>query len=109
MKNLLKTSLAVAALGLALTAPAVAQDRIGDNRYAVTLDAVDTHPATPEAAKRTLVRIENAALVVCGASSSSLREVKSAVRRSVCWHDAMADALTRIGDPQLALAYNNKH
>ncbi|WP_067734365.1 UrcA family protein [Novosphingobium naphthalenivorans] len=114
MKNLLYSSpatfgAAVAVLGLAVAAPAAAQDRIGVNRYAVTLQPVDRHPATPEAARRTLARIGKAALAVCGASPFSLREVTWSVRHSACWRDSVADAVTRIDDPLLTAAYSNTH
>lgn len=85
--------------------PAQAQDRIGTDRYAVVVK-VAAHPATPRAARRTLARIERAALAVCGASSFSLREVRMSVRDSACWHSSVAEAVASAGDPLLSAAYH---
>ncbi|MCT2401490.1 UrcA family protein [Novosphingobium mangrovi (ex Huang et al. 2023)] len=104
MKTKLYPSL-VAALCIATAAPAAAQDKVGPNSYAVTLQLADLHPDTPEAARRMLARIENAALTVCGASSFSLREVKLSVRRSTCWRNSVAETVTRIDAPLLTLAH----
>lgn len=109
MKNLLYPSLAMAAFGFATACPAAAQDRIGADRYAVTLREVDAHPATPDAARRTLARIGKAALAACGASSSNLREVNRSIARSACWRDSVADTVARIGDPLLTRVYDNGH
>lgn len=99
--------LAAAALCAAIAMPATAQEaRIGPDRYAVTLHRARRHPATPRAARRTLARIEAAALAVCGASPFSLREVKQAVRDSPCWRDAVAGTMAGIDDPLLLQAYH---
>ena len=99
--------LAAAALCAAIATPATAQEaRIGADRYTVTLHRAELHPATPGAARRTLARIEAAALDVCGASQFSLRDVKRAVRYSACWRDAVAGTMARIDDPLLLQAYH---
>jgi UrcA family protein len=100
--------LTAAALCAAIAMPATAQEaKIGPDRYAVTLYRAQLHPATPGAARRTLGRIEAAALDVCGASPFSLREMKQAVRDSTCWRDAMAGTMARIDDPLLLQAYHH--
>lgn len=96
----------LALFGLALVAPAAArQPEAGTATATVRIARLDRHPATPAAARRVLVRIDRALLEVCGASDFSLREVKAATRQSACWKDGMADAVARIGDPALRLAY----
>ena len=80
---------------------AVAQDQPGSETHAITLHGVNTHPATIRAARKTLARIGEAALAVCGAPDSSLHDVKMAARASTCWHESMMKTLARIDDPPL--------
>jgi UrcA family protein len=99
--------LAAAALCAAIAMPATAREaKVGADRYAVTLHRAQLHPATPDAARQTIARIEAAALDVCGASPFSLREMKQAVRDSACWRDAVAGTMAQIDDPLLLQAYH---
>lgn len=99
--------LTAAVLCAALAMPAIAQEKkIGPDRYAVTVQRADLHPATPAAARRTLARIEAAALAVCGGSDASLSAMKLAVRHSACWRDSMAGTMAGIDDPLLRQAYH---
>ena len=102
MNRLLALQTLAAALWIAVASPAIAQERIGPDRYAIALPKEDLHPATPHAARRVLVHIEDAALAVCGATPSSLSEIRLAVRRSPCWKDAVAGAVARTRDVLLA-------
>jgi UrcA family protein len=95
----------VAAL-LASPGPARPRD-IALDRQAVVLKHLDSHPATPGAARRTLARLDRAALDVCGASQGSLVELKRAIRASACWRESMDDVLSRIDDPRLRDAYTH--
>ncbi len=89
-----------------LVAPVTAQRaETGAERNTILLRHVDRHPATPGAARRSLARIDRAALEVCGAFDSSLRELKDAIHRSACWREAMAGAVAQIDDPMLSAAY----
>ena len=97
-----------AALCAAIASPAVAQEKIGPDRYAVTVRRAGLHPATPAAARRTLARIEAAALAVCGGSEVSFSALKLAIQHSPCWRDAMADTMARIDDPLLLDAYHHR-
>ena len=109
MKTMRTPFLAIAALGAMIALPGVAQEReVGPGRYAVTVHRAQLHPGTPRAARRTIARIEAAALEACGASPVSLREVKLAVRDSDCWRDSMAAAMERIDDPLLLSAYHHE-
>lgn len=81
--------------------PLGAQDRSGLETYAVTLENLNIRPVTINAAERTLVRIEEAALEVCGVPRGSLRHVRRAVRKSACWRDSVDRAVSAIGDPLL--------
>jgi UrcA family protein len=105
----MKTTLYSFALALTLCTginqPALSQERIGTDEYAVTLLGADMRPATPQAARRMVKRIENAALMVCGATPGALAEVTRAIRRSACWRETMARTIGRIDDPLLAQAY----
>ena len=105
----MKTTLCSFAVALtlctAIAQPALSQARIGTDEYAVTLPGADMHPATPQAARRTMKRIENAALIVCGATPGTLADVTRAVRRSACWRETMERTMSRIDNPLLAQAY----
>lgn len=92
----------------ALASPTCAQDRTGADRYTMVVKAA-AQPNTVQGARRTLGRIERAALAVCGASPFSLRELRLAVRDSACWRGSVADAVARIGDPTLNAAYRAHH
>lgn len=89
------------ALGAVLSAPAIAQVKVGPETYALTIANVDVRPKTISAARRTWVRIDEAALVVCGVPPGSLRQVRQAARRSACWKVSMDRAITAIGNPLL--------
>jgi UrcA family protein len=101
----MKNRVALAIALTALSAPCLAQEvQVGPDRYAVTLRRADLQSTTPAATRRSLARIDRAAMAVCGASGSLL-EVKRAIRRSACWRESMADALRRIDDPHLSQAW----
>lgn len=103
MKHILTLTLLLA---LAAPAPAAAAEvAMGSDRYAVTVRRVDLRPATPAAARRTIIRLGEAAESVCGASGASLREVRLALRRSACWHESMAEVVSRIDSPLLSHAW----
>ena len=57
---------------------------------------------SPAAARRLFMRIGEAALEACGASTFSLPDYQIATRSSRCWRDAVDDATRRIGDPTLS-------
>jgi hypothetical protein len=69
-------------------------------------------PATPArddaTARRSIAKLNKAAMAVCGASDGSFAQVKAAVRQSPCWHQAMTGALARIDDATLR-AWWEKH
>lgn len=98
---------AIGAASLASTPqPANAGQRADDLTRTVMVK-VDRQPASDTAAQRLLRRLDVAAAEACGVSSSSLVEVRRAVRRSDCWHRAMATAVDQIGHPRLAAAFQN--
>lgn len=105
MKRLHSTLTATACALLAT--PCNAQEtQLGSDRYAATVRSPNLHPTTPSAARRTLNRIDAAALAVCGVSSFSLPQVLAAERRSTCWREAMAGAMVHVDDPLLLDAYH---
>ncbi|MEG3177275.1 UrcA family protein [Sphingomonas sp. RB3P16] len=90
-----------------LAPPCIAQEtQLGPDQYAATVRSPDLRPTTLSGARRTLNRIDAAALAVCGVPSVSLREVIAAERRSACWREAMAGAMVRVDDPLLLRAYH---
>jgi len=70
----------------------------------VTLRNIDLHPATAAIARRTMRRIDEAALSVCGASDA-LFEARRAIRASSCWQEAAGNAARQSGNPLLAQAF----
>jgi UrcA family protein len=67
---------------------------------------VNLHPATPAEAKRVVLKIDDAALRVCGASGFSLAEAKAAMRASSCWQEAAGNAVLRSGSLLLERAFD---
>lgn len=55
-------------------------------------------------ARHLLRRIGDAALETCGASPSSLAELRWITAVSPCWRDAVAQAVRRIDNPMLSAA-----
>lgn len=91
------------------TTPCLAQVRqIGPDRYAMSVRHADRPSTTRAAVRRVLERIDAAALEVCGASSFSLREVRSAMRRSSCWRDAMTGAMAQVDDPLVSATHRKR-
>ncbi|MCJ2184773.1 UrcA family protein [Novosphingobium sp. 1949] len=109
MKTLLSNGPLALGAALALcgasSAPAQAPQRTGADTYSIALSGYDAPPATRQAARRSLARIEAAAMRVCGASGFSLPEVRRAVRESACWRDAVASTLAGLDAPWLRQAY----
>ncbi|MFA5965332.1 MAG: UrcA family protein [Sphingomonas sp.] len=95
----------LAALLLCTAQAASAADRPGEVTESVTLRGVTRNPATPRAATRLLHRIGDAAMLTCGASATSLADMKQAVRASPCWRDSVAETVRRIDDPLLSAAH----
>ena len=92
-----------------MTTPCFARVRqIGPDRYAMAVRHADRPVTTYAAARQVVSRIDSAALEVCGVSSSSLRDVRLATRRSPCWRDAMAGAMARVDDPMVRDAYRQR-
>jgi len=71
----------------------------------VTVRHINLHPTSSAEATRAMLRIDDAALRVCGASGFSLMEAKAALRASLCWQEAAGNAALRSGNPVLARAF----
>lgn len=71
----------------------------------VTVRHINLHPTSSAEATRTMFRIDDAALRVCGASGFSLAEAKAALRASLCWREAAGNAALRSGSPLLERAF----
>jgi hypothetical protein len=68
---------------------------------------INVNPQTPAAAMHTLNQLQDAAMEACGASAFSLSEYKAAVRASRCWHDSLAEVVTRLDSTQLTRAFES--
>lgn len=102
-------ALAAALILMTAAMPVAAQERqIGPDRYAVIVRGADLHPATPDAARRTLTRIAAAARTACGGSRDSLREIQQTVGQSTCWRRAVAETVLQIDDPLLTRAHGTQ-
>lgn len=92
-----------------LAAPCLARGAQTDpNRLVIALRRADLSSGSPAAIRRSLARIDRAAMAACGASGFSLREMTLAVHHSDCWRRTMTDALRQIGDPHLSQAWQNR-
>lgn len=68
---------------------------VGSGRYTVSLRLAEHSPTMPDAARRTAARIDVVALSICDGSKSSLPKIKRSVREFSCWHNRIADAVSR--------------
>jgi len=93
-------TIALGAMLLGLAGPAGARAQT----ESITLHHIDLHPATAAAARRSMRRIDEAALSVCGADGA-LVEAKRAIRTGPCWQEAAGNAARHSGDPLLAQAF----
>ncbi len=91
-------------LGLLLLGTACPVEAGRAETASVTLRHIDLHPATATAARRSMRRIDEAALNVCGASGA-LVEAKRGIRASSCWQEAAGNAARYSGDPLLEQAF----
>jgi len=98
MNNFIRLVLA-APLGLATIPVVHAEEQIGPDRYAMTLKDVNVRPKSPEEARKTLSRIEGAALALCGAPRGSSSYLKRSVMKSACFKESVADAVRKIDNP----------
>jgi UrcA family protein len=97
MLTVCRTTIAV--LGFALAIPVHAADAGTETVIVRVARPIDNSPAGMRRLER---RIAVAALEACGASASSLSEVKDAGLRSACWQQSYADAIAQVGSPAKA-------
>lgn len=88
-----------------LTAATLVAAPLRADPVSVTVRHINLQPATPAEARHVFLKIDEAALRVCGASGFSLAEAKAAMRTSPCWQEAAGTAL-RSGNPLLAQAFD---
>ncbi|WP_374470871.1 UrcA family protein [Phenylobacterium sp.] len=97
-------SILLGALALALIVPAAAQAR----EESVAVRTGDLSLSRQADAQRLLRRLDRAALDVCGASISSVREVQAAIRASDCYAQAMDQAVAQVGSPAVSDLYRQR-
>ncbi|MBW8812471.1 MAG: UrcA family protein [Caulobacterales bacterium] len=100
MKRLIATAAALAVL--AGPAAALADGPAATSSRAVSASGLDLSRATD--ANVMAMRLDRAALSVCGASEFSARDVQTDVRRSACYRDAMDRALSALSAPAVSAA-----
>jgi len=91
-------------LGALLFGAVCSTNAAGAQTASVTLRHIDLHPSSAAIAKRTMRRIDEAALSVCGADGA-LIEAKREIRSGPCWQEAAGNAARHSGDPLLAQAF----
>ena len=86
-------ALAAVTLMLSLCSAAMAAAAGRGDIVTVKVRTANAKPRNEAEARVLLRALGNAAQEACGASSFSLPAVRVAVRRSACWHEAMARAV----------------
>ena len=95
------------AIALALAVPAAVQAAPAPQiTSSVAARHGDLDLNNPAHASIMLRRLDVAALSVCGASDGSLSEIKTAVRRTSCYVDAMNGAVSRLAAPTVSAAFH---
>lgn len=94
----------LANVGTPASAPLAARTNLFDDQYDVRIHRPARQAQDDAQARRQLARLDKAVMETCGASDTSLPDVKSATCNGPCWHRAMSDAVMQVGDPKLASA-----
>jgi UrcA family protein len=69
----------------------------------------DLNVSNPQGAATLYQRIVKAANNVCGSRDVGSRNLESQATLNACVHKAIADAVTKVGQPQLFAIYNSKN
>jgi UrcA family protein len=93
---------------LASSFAAVCTAADGDRTFSVTVKYGDLNVSNPEGAATLYRRIVAAANGVCGANDND-RNLYSRATLNACIHKATADAVTKVGRPELFAVYNSKN
>ena len=92
--------------GAGLSASILLATPLRADPVSITVRHINLHPATPGEAMHAFLKIDEAALRVCGASPFSLAEAKMAMRASPCWQEAAGAAARQSGNALLAQAFD---
>jgi UrcA family protein len=107
----LKTSTLIA-IGLAFAVGAAGSAAIAGEsdaaREAVRVSYADLNLSNPADSAVMLERLRGAALEACGAPVQSVKDWRWAVRRSDCFEQSMARAVTQLHSPALSQAYSRQ-
>lgn len=95
------------ALALSLGAVSSAADRSDSPRMVVNYG--DLNLSTREGAAALYGRITAAADEVCNAYAVDIRDLAGEEQARACVHKAIADAVTKVGRPELFAIYNAKY
>jgi UrcA family protein len=69
----------------------------------------DLNLSNPQGAAKLYSRIATAAYEVCKSFDINSRDLGSRARLTACLHKAIADAVTKVGQPELLAIYNAKN
>ncbi|HEV7444952.1 MAG TPA: UrcA family protein [Steroidobacteraceae bacterium] len=80
-----------------------------DGTVSETVKYEDLNVSNPQGAATLYRRIAKAADDVCGSYHVDSRNLESKASLNACIHKAIADAVTKVGQPQLFAIYNSKN
>jgi len=98
--------LIAAAAVLATPLAASADEPVATSSIAVNKAGLDL--SSQRDATRLLVRLDRAALSVCGASTFSFRQVQDATRASECYRQSMDQAVASLNSPTVNAIYRER-
>jgi UrcA family protein len=95
---------------LALSCGAVSIASDNDDVPQAVVKFADLNLSNPHGAAKLYHRIVVAAYAVCRSFDIDIRDLTSQTRNLACVHKAIADAVTKVGQPELIAIYNaNNH
>ena len=106
LPRVIKTAI-FGALALSCTAVSIAADHSDVPQAVVKFG--DLNPSNPQGAAKLYSRIATAAYEVCKSFDINSRDLGSRARLTACLHKAIADAVTKVGQPELLAIYNAKN
>ena len=96
-----------AALALGGSAMSIAADNSNVRQAVVKFGDLDL--SSPQGAARLYSRIDAAAREVCKPLDFNVRDLGTRTQLDACVHKAIADAVTKVAQPQLLAIYNAKN
>lgn len=101
------TAAILGALAFSCSAVSIAADRSDAPQAVVKFG--DLNLSNPQGAATLYNRIVSAAYEVCKSFDTDIRNLSSHAQLDSCVHRAIADAVTKVGQPELIAVYNTRH